>query len=350
MRHRLFKILLLLISSSMCFAIGEFVLRKYTVWVYQREVQGYQGTDFWLQIVDKPYFYVLNPTDGYRKRVVGDPKAPQSVWRDRINERHLRGDVVDISKLPAGTKRALFIGDSYTYGDAINEEHCFVRRLERLLSADGIPVACINAGVPGYNSEQEYEFLREIFDTYKPDLVVVSYVCNDAEPLMHVPRPPEYQYRYCASVLFEESKVIWNWLGWLAVRDRPLIEGRTPFVTEEPKKYYAHYALGAMGWRESRAALHAMSRLCNEKKVAFLVPVLPDFTSHFDARYPRFFVHDAVARWGKELDFEVLDLLPAVWGRDNSPLCVQGDGHPNSDGHEIMARALFPRCKALLSQ
>ncbi len=124
MRRRLFQILLLLISSGMCLAIGEFVLRKYVAWVYRREVEAFESNEQGLQIADKPYFYVLTPTDGYRRRVVqGHPGIPQTVWRDRVNEQHLRGDVVDISKLSSGTRRVLFIGDSYTYGNAINEEH-----------------------------------------------------------------------------------------------------------------------------------------------------------------------------------------------------------------------------------
>ena len=57
----------------------------------------------------------------------------------------------------------------------------------------------INAGVPGYNTEQEAVMLDELLPRYRPDMVVVGYVMNDAEPQMNVPQPPAMTYRYASS-------------------------------------------------------------------------------------------------------------------------------------------------------
>ena len=75
----------------------------------------------------------------------------------------------------------------------------------------------------------------------------------------------------------------------------------------------------------------------------FLVAILPDFKFALDSRYTPVFVIDSLREWGRQLHFEVCDLLPAVSGQRSNEVAISGgDGHPNAKGHTAIAKALYP--------
>ncbi len=105
--------------------------------------------------------------------------ADVCVWFD-INQRGFR-DARDFPYAkPAGRKRVVTLGDSFTVGYEVAVEDTFSSVLERELRATGLDVEVINAGVSGYSNAEECLLLeRELFK-YDPDVVVVSYYVNDS--------------------------------------------------------------------------------------------------------------------------------------------------------------------------
>ncbi|HEV8722249.1 MAG TPA: SGNH/GDSL hydrolase family protein [Candidatus Binatia bacterium] len=77
--------------------------------------------------------------------------------------------------------RILLLGDSVTFGWGVPIEATFGRRLELYWPQKEGPVRTINSGVGGYNTVQEYAFLRSFVDTVEPEMVVLLYVRNDIE-------------------------------------------------------------------------------------------------------------------------------------------------------------------------
>lgn len=77
-----------------------------------------------------------------------------------------------------GVRRVLTIGDSQTLG-LVPEPHTLARRLERELESAGGDWEVINAGVLGYGTEQELDYLRRLLPVYQPDLVVLTVFPND---------------------------------------------------------------------------------------------------------------------------------------------------------------------------
>ena len=61
-----------------------------------------------------------------------------------------------------GVPRVVVLGDSYVFGWAVLEAETFPTRAEALLRREGRAVEILNAGVPGYNTEQESYLLEEI--------------------------------------------------------------------------------------------------------------------------------------------------------------------------------------------
>ena len=63
-----------------------------------------------------------------------------------------------------GTRRVIVLGDSFTFGQAVDDEALFSTQLERRLdqSQPGVKHEVINAGVPGYGTAQELLLLRRL--------------------------------------------------------------------------------------------------------------------------------------------------------------------------------------------
>ena len=112
----------------------------------------------------------------------------------------------DARRRRPGVPRVLVLGDSFTFGWGVLDEQPYPQRTETLLRAQGLDVEVINAGIPGYNTEQEAHLLDELMPRYQPDLVVLSYVVNDAEPQANAPQPPTVTYRYVRSWIWEDGR------------------------------------------------------------------------------------------------------------------------------------------------
>ena len=92
------------------------------------------------------------------------------------NAHGLRGVREYASPKPAGTRRILVFGDSFTFGEEVADAETFCHRLGGLLPG----VEVLNFGVRGYGHDQMLLYLRDAAARYEPDLVVLGYVTDDA--------------------------------------------------------------------------------------------------------------------------------------------------------------------------
>jgi lysophospholipase L1-like esterase len=74
-----------------------------------------------------------------------------------------------------GQFRALFLGDSNTYGTCLNNEESFVGVANRLLPQS----PSINGGVNGYTSYQGYKALLKYGKLIEPNIIFISFNFND---------------------------------------------------------------------------------------------------------------------------------------------------------------------------
>jgi len=99
----------------------------------------------------------------------------------RTNSHGLRGD--EINPKQESIKRILFLGSSITLGWGVTEEETLTERLVGMFKAEGKPTEVLNAGVGNYNSVRYVEQFLARLTHLEPDVIVVQYFVNDADPV-----------------------------------------------------------------------------------------------------------------------------------------------------------------------
>jgi len=95
-----------------------------------------------------------------------------------INSDGLRGP--EVTPVPPGGRRVLFIGDSMLAAFEVPYEKTFPALIGAELTRTlGFPVQVINAGVRGYGTDQSFLYFRERGSRYRPDFVVHIQSAND---------------------------------------------------------------------------------------------------------------------------------------------------------------------------
>jgi len=101
----------------------------------------------------------------------------------RTNQAGFRGPDFSQPK-PKDVFRILAVGDSFTLGWGVKEEETFAHRLQQKLAGvvAGKKVEVLNLGHGNYGMFQEAELLRRVSSSLQPDLVLLFFYINDAEP------------------------------------------------------------------------------------------------------------------------------------------------------------------------
>ncbi|MBN1878599.1 hypothetical protein JW823_00635 [bacterium] len=137
------------------------------------------NTDDYVQ--DPTRFWIPKPDSIMHADWVGDQGAV-------INELGFRGPLPDVEK-PSGVIRVLCLGDSGTFGWAMNDDETYPVHLEMLLNewaethSSGIRFEVINAGINGYSTFQAIEQYKVLEHRLQPDIVTLAAGRNDLSPV-----------------------------------------------------------------------------------------------------------------------------------------------------------------------
>lgn len=127
-------------------------------------------------------FMEAHPEFGRRNRPgAGWKKTAEYTSWVEINSKGLRGREIDYPK-PADEYRILVVGDSFTFGEQVNQDETFTQRLEDQLNqrGDGVTYRVLNAGSNGWATANEAVYLTKEGVRFQPDVVVVAlYLGND---------------------------------------------------------------------------------------------------------------------------------------------------------------------------
>ncbi|MDR4464493.1 MAG: SGNH/GDSL hydrolase family protein [Nitrospira sp.] len=218
--------------------------------------------------------------------------------------------------------RILALGDSVTFGWGVQQDKIFASRLEQLLPGRlQRPVRVINSGVGGYNTVQEVTYFKREGITLQPDLVLLTYIGNDIEEN----RGPFNPWAGPTSIKDLVMKMLGKFWSYRLVQHTYRYA-----VLRQVKAQSSNPLRDGEGWRQSMSSLDELVVLCKEQHI----PLIVFFRrSHPDENRPLF--ADVVRHVE---GFPVKDMGPWYQGLDESSLVLSKvDGHPNAEGHRVMA-------------
>jgi lysophospholipase L1-like esterase len=223
--------------------------------------------------------------------------------------------------------RILMLGDSLTVGWGVPLQETFSKRIEKLYANDGIDADVINAGVGNYNTIQEVEYFFADGYKYRPDIVVLNFFVNDAEPLQ-ASQQPSFIKRNCYSCIFVAGRL-----------DTVL---RKFFTKADWTDYYLSlYGDGrAKGWLDAKEALRKLADYCRANNIRLLIVSLPELHDVQNYRFQR--ITDLVHQAADEFGVPFVDILTYLKTQESSKLWVTPpDPHPNGFANEFIAKGIY---------
>jgi hypothetical protein len=231
-----------------------------------------------------------------------------------------------LSPSSASMKSLLILGDSVAFGWGVRAEDTFARRLETTLRFEGRPARTLNASVPGYNTYQEWTFLRLNAQRLHPDRVLLVYVDNDIDAIdparVHMGvRPNLWQDpQGVADYYLSQSRVY-----FMARHILPVLLGSQTISVSERR--------AAPGWQDSMRCVSRIAAYCRTAGTPLAVihyRMLPDPVS--DA------IEADLSSLARNDGFLYADTLPWFSGRNIRQLTNSFiDTHPNVAAHKILA-------------
>jgi lysophospholipase L1-like esterase len=252
-----------------------------------------------------------------------------------LNSLYFRDSEWAVAK-PPGVRRVAFVGDSFTYGWAINDraDRFSDRIQQRFNERSPGRVEVMNLAWLGWDSREELRALDLLIPEYSIDEVVLCYLPNDIEPLLPVSaefnptRAPKsrllntstsFLLDYLYHRVWAPHRGTWGaYWDWLA-------DG-----FENP---------GVLG--QHAATLRAMHAMCQRHSAELRVALIPFIVTRGE-RYQTRRVHAVVKSVFADLGVPTVDLYDAVTGWPADKLIVnRHDPHPNELAHRLFAEAIW---------
>jgi len=320
-------------------------------------------------------FSIIDRLNGIPRRLYLATSVPDLPYRLRPGVTvHIRNFTVHVNRLglrgpettaisPSGRRRVLVLGDSVVYGEGLEEPDTFAVLLEgELNGVGGAPFEVLNGAAPGYNTEAELAFLREVGLDLFPHALILGVSLNDFGPA-----PGLTPFGFLTNDPGARSRVPWlsnhsefymlaRWLItyargglWYQQAARRTPPPATPFEERWPamdraiavmhKRFYV--APSGPGWERVRRALQGLRDLARARGLDLAVVIFPE-KDQVELPSPSL---DPQRHWlalCEEFGLRCLDLLPpfaAAAAAQPGPF-FQDTQHPNAAGMRIAAHAV----------
>jgi len=231
---------------------------------------------------------------------------------------------------PAHTYRIVALGDSITMGWGVEQNMTYSMQLERMLNARppqafplGLNYEVLNLGVGNYNTVQEVMRLKNLGLSFDPDLIILGYFINDAEP---TPKPRH-------GFLIENSYLFAFLMSRLRLADRNGMN--------YANYYRALYDDHQPGWTDAQAAIFELALIGQRHSIPAMIFIIPEMHKT-GAVYPFKDIHHKVEKVGSDLGLPVIDLLPLFKDRRPEFFWVSLlDAHYNAQAQSLVAKGIY---------
>lgn len=319
-----------------CWLVASYIIRSFRVWRFEKASQGRPA-------VPRSWRLLLRGADGilfvllWLLVLEAGARAwpPQSnssvnypghrfVWPERYARRNSLGlNDFEPREKPKGP-RILVLGDSYVEGASVTRQERFCSQLQLLLRKSQPNSQVVAGAIGGWNTKDEADFLEKNGRKLAPDIVVVSYVLNDAEgddPL--IDRPTKWE-------LWLQTRLN-SYFCYRLFRLR-----RAGFATYWSQVRRQHQ-IDSPSWRAVENSLQQIASWCQREHVPCYLFVMPIFKRDADAVRD---VMDQVVERANRLGFNAHSTLDDFEGRWQDFAVSSHDAHPNAAAHERIARRI----------
>lgn len=289
--------------------------------------------------------FELDPDLIYRLRADNAVRWSSAEFTEisHTNALGLRGAAVGAAKRP-GAHRVLALGDSFTYGHGVQDDEAYPAVVETILRGRAHDVQVLNAGVPGYNTDQSYTYALRDGLALAPDVVVLGIHCSDIsdnyESSLYDVAAGELVRRDARQTrMYELGSVV----GWIpaAVRQSRTFEVLVSSIEwhDAPSARPAVADLDAWSYEKIRLEVTDLRRRGAERGAAVAVVLMP-CKKALAATAP-----DPYGTLARDLGAAGVPVLAsarvlAAPGRDLTPLFFRDDPHLNADGNRALARVV----------
>ncbi|MDO8281316.1 MAG: GDSL-type esterase/lipase family protein [Thermodesulfovibrionia bacterium] len=322
MKKILFSLIAFIIICTMLFLFGEFSIRAF----YPR-FSNY-NMEMWRYAAE-----IKQPLDNKRLPFHHYPNKEGVYYNAKIKTNSMGfRDFEYTLKKPEDKKRIVFIGDSFTLGWGVEFEDIYSKKLEKSLNENQNSYEVINMGVGNYNSIMETELFKSKGLSLNPDLVILMYFINDAEPTPHNVTPLEYKTRrnsYFMAFLLD------RFIKFKTALDQ----------SYDWKKYYGDlYIHNPDNLASNKKSLEELITLCNANNIKLLIVNIPEL--HNLKNYPFRFATQYISQISEEGKVPFLDLLPYLADQEPESLWVSlEDPHANAKANSIISNTIYEKIR-----
>jgi len=319
---------LALASAALAVGACELALALFAPVEFMRPAERLEG-DAWRTYLHRP-----SEVPGLAYELAPNREGSHLGAAIRTNSHGMRDD--EPAPAGSGVTRIAVVGDSVTFGFAVEGHETYAAVLQELLNADeGGRFEALNFGVGGYSTRDEALVVEHKVLAFEPRLVIVGYSLNDADPR---PNQPLHQH-------FGRPRW-WQHSNVLRLVARALEGGLAPLGSDYTASIHAP---GSPTWASVVEGFGRIGELTRARGIPVLVAIFPRLRELGAGPYPRRAIHEQVAAAARAAGFHVLDLAP-VFAKVPAPQLrnPRDPSHPSVLGHRVAAEAIHARLRAEL--
>lgn len=244
--------------------------------------------------------------------------------------------------------RIVVIGDSFTFGQGIEEKDRFTNLLETELNKSTNGYEVLNVGIPGAETVDEILTLGKVIDKVDPDYVLLQWFINDFEGHDKNRRPqslpllPSYalnKYLSGSSAFYFLANIQWQNI-------------QNILRTSGSYEKYMFQRFGDPESADSKIAereLNEFIDFCRNYNIPVGIVLFPELIPEMGTKYPFHYLHDRVISLCQQKNVEYLDLRevfsPYTNGRkEYKKLHVNRlDSHPGPLANRIAAASIMKK-------
>ena len=244
----------------------------------------------------------------------------------------------------AGAPIILYVGDSFTFGDFVDDREMLPAQLEESLAAHCPAIRVVNAGLGGTTIVDHLQILARTLPL-EPDLVILQFSENDVEDLarptsswdqLAANRQAKSKFPLSAFYPYLRRTALWNaalqFVG--AARTRQVSRAMHPPTAEQQDSLRAvlreRYRDGLYAFRDSTAA----------RSVPLVFVMYPGHASVTAGRSEQLTWLERIATQGWLTTVDLLDPLAQSGLSDTTLFLLPHDGHPSPTGYRVAAQFL----------